>query len=563
MSEKAFLDLAERVWQHQLKESPSLGLLFGDYRYCDQLEDLSEASEERNIRAIDGFLGELQKINAENLSPKLQVSHGLLGYAMREEQEQAQDKLTEMAVGILGISDMLILYHPQASLPKAEHATMLLKRIELYGRLFTQMIERHRAGIARGRVPTARNIARTANQLEKYLKSPVQHDPLLGVTLPAEMSPEQQSDWRNKGADIITATVRPAIQQYVKFMKDEFEPVGRDDQKCGIMWVKDGEQTYARSLARNIDSDTITAKEVHQYGLDEIKRLASEFETIGGRVFEPGLSFADILKRMAADPRMRYESAEQMIKLAENAIDRAWAKMGDWFGTLPKAPCKVVAVPPEAAEDAPPAFYYPPALDGSRPGTYYTNTHQVTERSLFEAETIAFHEAIPGHHLDRTIATELTDVPQFQRLYSTTAFVEGWGLYSEQLADEMGLFSDDIQQLGRLGNDAWRSCRLVLDTGMHALGWDRDKAMQFFLENSPIEDVNVKVETDRYIAWPGQACAYKMGQRKIMEMRQKAEQALGSRFDIRDFHDEVLKDGGLHLAIFEAKMNRWIGEQAK
>lgn len=561
MSDDKFLDLAERVWQHHLLESPSTGLLFGDYRYCDRLEDLSEESEERSLAKSREFSAELAQIKRAELSPRLQISHGLLHHSLREDQQRAEDRLIEMAVGILGVSDMIVIYHPQVYLPEPEYADMLLKRIELYGRLFEQVTERHRAGIARERIPTARNIARTANQLEKYLKGDLASDPLLKVRLTDKMSATQQSEWRQKAADVIARAVRPSVQRYVEFMRREYEPLGRDDKKCGVMWVKDGEELYRRALARNIGSETMTAREVHQYGLDEIKRLAGEFEQLGARVFGGTPSFAAVLKHMADDPTMRYESAEQMIKLAEQAIERAWAKVGEWFGTPPKAPCKVLAVPPEAEEDAPPAFYYPPALDGSRPGIYYTNTHKITERSVFEAETIAFHEAIPGHHLDRTIATELKDVPQFQRLYSTTAFVEGWGLYSEQLADEMGLFSSDVQQLGRLGNDAWRSCRLVLDTGIHAFGWDRDKALEFFLSNSPVERVNATVETDRYIAWPGQACAYKMGQRKIDDVRASAERELGGKFDIREFHDEVLRDGGLHLEVFETKMQRWIEQK--
>ena len=227
---------------------------------------------------------------------------------------------------------------------------------------------------------------------------------------------------------------------------------------------------------------------------------------------------------------------------------------------FPKSPCKVLPVPAESEQHAPPAYYYPPLPDGSRDGTYFLNTYKAETKSIFEAESVAFHEAIPGHHLDRTIAVELQDVPEFQKYVASTAFVEGWGLYSEQLANEMGLYSNDVQQLGRLGNDAWRACRLVLDTGMHGMGWSRDKAIEFFRANSPIEEINAEIETDRYIAWPGQACSYKMGQLKIEELRRKAENELGNNFDIRHFHDEVLCDGGITLPILENKIEAFIAK---
>jgi len=260
------------------------------------------------------------------------------------------------------------------------------------------------------------------------------------------------------------------------------------------------------------------------------------------------------------EPSMRYESKEQMLQLAIDTIERSYKPLDEWFTVFPKSPCKVLPVPAESEQHAPPAYYYPPLPDGSRDGTYFLNTYKAETKSIFEAESVAFHEAIPGHHLDRTIAVELQDVPDFQKYVASTAFVEGWGLYSEQLANEMGLYSNDVQQLGRLGNDAWRACRLVLDTGMHGMGWSRENAINFFKANSPIEAINAEIETDRYIAWPGQACSYKMGQLKIEELRRKAENELGDKFDIRYFHDEVLCDGGITLPILENKINSFIAK---
>ena len=345
---------------------------------------------------------------------------------------------------------------------------------------------------------------------------------------------------------------------YLDQLRVEHLPKGRTDENPGIMWIDGGEEVYLRSLRKYTGHKDTTVKEVHEIGLSEIERLKKEFLEIGKEVFDSIEKPEDVLHKMQTEPSMRYESKEQMLQLAEDTIERAYKPLGEWFTVFPKAPCKVLPVPTQSEKHAPPAYYFPPLPDGSRDGTYFLNTYKAETKSVFEAESVAFHEAIPGHHLDRTIAVELQGVPDFQRYTASTAFVEGWGLYSEQLANEMGLYSNDVQQLGRLGNDAWRACRLVLDTGMHGLGWSRDQAIDFFRSNSPIEEINSNIETDRYIAWPGQACAYKMGQLKIEELRRQAENELGEKFDIRYFHDEVLCDGGITLPILENKIRSFI-----
>ena len=343
-------------------------------------------------------------------------------------------------------------------------------------------------------------------------------------------------------------------------MKTEHLPKGRSDEKSGIMWIEGGEDLYLRALRKYTGHKNTTVKEVHEIGLSEIERLKIEFFEVGKNVFQNVSTPQEVISKMQTDPSMRYESKEQMLQIAIDTIERAYTPLAEWFTVFPKSPCKVLPVPEASEQHAPPAYYYPPLPDGSRDGTYFLNTYKAESKSIFEAESVAFHEAIPGHHLDRTIAVELKNVPNFQKYVASTAFVEGWGLYSEQLANEMGLYSNDIQQLGRLGNDAWRACRLVLDTGMHGMGWSRESAIKFFRENSPIEEINSNIETDRYIAWPGQACSYKMGQLKIEELRRKAENELGDKFDIRYFHDEVLCDGGITLPILENKIESFIQE---
>ena len=443
-------------------------------------------------------------------------------------------------------------------IPDIESADLLLKRLELYKRLFNQIASVQKTGLDNNRVATERNLLRTIDQLENYLETTLDDDPLLLVNFSPNISDGDVSNWKEKAKVIIESNIRPSVLSYLEQLRTEHLPKGRSDDKSGIMWIEGGEEVYLRSLRKYTGHKDTTVKEVHEIGMSEIERLKKEFFEVGKNVFSEVNSPEDVIHKMQTDPAMRYESKEQMLQLAVDTIERAYKPLAEWFTVFPKSPCKVLPVPAAAEQHAPPAYYYPPLPDGSRDGTYFLNTYKAETKSIFESESVAFHEAIPGHHLDRTIAVELQDVPDFQRYVASTAFVEGWGLYSEQLANEMGLYSNDVQQLGRLGNDAWRACRLVLDTGMHGMGWSRDKAIKFFKANSPIEEINAEIETDRYIAWPGQACSYKMGQLKIEELRRKAENQLGDKFDIRHFHDEVLCDGGITLPILENKINTFI-----
>ena len=482
----------------------------------------------------------------------------MLEFTLKNIRQSLQDRTFEYDAGVAGWQKLLLDYHPMFYLPNEESATKLHKRIEKYKDLFEQVSFLQRKALKEGRTATARNVSRTIEQVENYLSLSVEEDLLLKVNFVPEIADDFINSWKETSIEKIEKYVRPAVQSYLELLKGEVLQQSRDDDKSGIIWNPNGEEFYERQLIRYTDDPNASAQKVHQVGMDEIERLKEEFADYGEMVFEPGIEFKSVISKMQTDPSMRYESEEQMLELAEEAIKRAYEPLSEWFTVFPEAPCKVVPVPPESAEHAPPAYYWPPSQDGSRPGTYFLNTYDSTSKSIFEAESVAFHEAIPGHHMDRTIASELKGVPEFQKYAASTAFVEGWGLYSEQLANEMGLYSNDVQQLGRLGNDAWRACRLVLDTGMHGMGWSRDQAISFFLENSPIEKTNANIETDRYIAWPGQACAYKMGQLAIIDLRKKAEKELGDRFDIRQFHDEVLKDGGITIPILRSKIEQFI-----
>ena len=560
MTTDLLVQLSNDFFQNSLDSSPTSAIMRGHKTYFDKLEELTDETFNEETKVVDEFISRLGKIDHDTLSDREKVTYGMLDFALSSNKDSLLDRSWEFGAGVSGFTGFLIDYNQQMFVPDIESADMLLKRLELYKRLFTQIAAVQKVGLDNNRVATERNLLRTIDQLENYLSSAIDNDPLLLVNFSPEISESQISEWKEKAKKIIETNVRPTVLTYMEQLKLEHLPNGRSDEKSGIMWIDGGEEAYLRALRRYTGHKDITVKDVHQVGLSEIDRLKKEFFTIGEGVFPGVTTPEEVLHKMQTDPSMRYESKEQMLQLAVDTIERAYKPLGEWFTVFPKSPCKVLPVPAASEQHAPPAYYYPPLPDGSRDGTYFLNTYKAETKSIFEAESVAFHEAIPGHHLDRTIAVELQDVPDFQKYVASTAFVEGWGLYSEQLANEMGLYSNDVQQLGRLGNDAWRACRLVLDTGMHGMGWSREKAIEFFKANSPIEEINAEIETDRYIAWPGQACSYKMGQLKIEELRRKAEKELGDKFDIRYFHDEVLCDGGITLPILENKIDTFIAK---
>ena len=552
--------LSEDFFQNSLSTSPTSAMMRGYKEYFDQLEELTDETFEEEAQRVDGFISRLKNIDSSSLSNREKVTHGMLEFALSSSKDSLLDRSWEFGAGVSGYTGYLIDYNQQMFVPDLEAADMLLKRLELYERLYIQISAVQKKGLNNNRVATERNLLRTIDQLQNYLKTSADSDPLLLINFSPEISDSEISSWKEKAIEIITAKIRPTVLDYLEQLKTEHLPKGRSDEKSGIMWIEGGEDLYLRALRKYTGHKNTTVKEVHEIGLSEIERLKIEFFEVGKNVFQNVSTPEEVISKMQTDPSMRYESKEQMLQIAIDTIERAYKPLAEWFTVFPKSPCKVLPVPEASEQHAPPAYYYPPLPDGSRDGTYFLNTYKAESKSIFEAESVAFHEAIPGHHLDRTIAVELKNVPNFQKYVASTAFVEGWGLYSEQLANEMGLYSNDIQQLGRLGNDAWRACRLVLDTGMHGMGWSRESAIKFFRENSPIEEINSNIETDRYIAWPGQACSYKMGQLKIEELRRKAENELGDKFDIRYFHDEVLCDGGITLPILENKIESFIQE---
>jgi uncharacterized protein (DUF885 family) len=339
--------------------------------------------------------------------------------------------------------------------------------------------------------------------------------------------------------------VRPAMARYRDFLRDSVLPVARAEDKVGVRNVPDGDTCYA-AMIRRYTSLELTAQEIHEIGLRETKRIMGEMRALGAKVLATE-NLEETLTRLRTDPALYFDTRDSVEEQASEALARAREAIPQYFGILPEAPCEVVRMVPHEEKHSTIAYYRQPALDGSMPGRYFINTYAPETRPRYEAEALAFHEAIPGHHLQIAIAQELQDIPEFRKHTGVTAYVEGWALYTERLADEMGLYSGDLDRIGMLSFEAWRACRLVVDTGMHAMGWSRQQAIDFMLANSALAENNIVNEVDRYIAWPGQALAYKLGQLEILSLRAEAKQAAGDAFDIRKFHDVVLRNGAVSL----------------
>jgi uncharacterized protein (DUF885 family) len=350
--------------------------------------------------------------------------------------------------------------------------------------------------------------------------------------------------------------VKPAFARYHAFLRERIRPAARPQDKPGLAALPGGVASYT-SMIKVHTSLAWTPEEVHALGLAEIARIRGELSALGTKVLGTS-DVAAIQKTLRGDPAMHFTTAEEIEAKAREALARAEAKMGDWFGILPKAPCEVKRMSDLEAPQSTIAYYQQPSTDGSRPGLYMINTYAPTTRPRYEAEALAFHEAVPGHHLQIAIAQELGDLPDFRKHGGTTAFSEGWGLYSERLADEMGLYSGDFDRFGTLSFEAWRASRLVVDTGIHALGWSRQQAIDYMIENTVLAPNNIANEVDRYISWPGQAVAYKVGQLEILRLREDARARLGARFDIKGFHDAVLAHGSVTLPILGDLVEEWV-----
>jgi uncharacterized protein (DUF885 family) len=549
--------VTDEYWEARLEASPLYASFLGDHRYDDRADDLSVESESRLRARWTEFLDTTVGIPAEGLDEADRVTRDLLMEELGDSIRSIDHRLVELAWDQMqGAHAQLLMLASQLRAPEPEHARMAVARIAELARMLDQAAQRYVSGVQSGRTPAQINIARSLNQISGYLDSPLAEDPFVSLAGPEDW--DGADAWRAQLSDSVRDVLRPAFDRYRDVFVTRLQPAARPDDRPGLCHIPDGEELY-QALIELHTGLPLTAAELHEIGRDETtKVLPAEFAEIGGKAFGT-TDLEQIFDKLKNDPDLRYRDGDAILAHAQRCLDAASAAMGDWFGILPKASCVLTPVPDFLAADVPPAYYMPPAPDGSRPGEYYVNLYQPIERGRYSTAAIAYHEAIPGHHLQLAIATERTDLPAFRRLTTAhTAFVEGWALYTERLADEMGLYDSPLDRLGMVASDSWRACRLVVDTGLHAMGWSRQQAIDFMVEHMPVDLDTITVEVDRYIGMPGQALAYKVGQREILQLRAGAGERLGERFDISEFHDVVLGAATISLPVLRRRVEAWV-----
>ena len=548
--------LADEYWELELERSPTTGLFIGDYRRADEMEDLTRAAEDEFIERFDSVATAAKEIDPATLTTDEQVTRAVMMEEANGAATELRSRFAEFAVDpSSGLHVELLQLVGQITVPNAEVADAIVTKWSRLATTFDQALKRLRQGIARDRTPPAISVQKTMAQIDDYLASDLANDPFINLTPPRDFTIDETAAWRDRLTEQVVNSVRPGYAAYRDTLWGEVLEKSRPPERTGLVWLPDGGEAYAGAIRRHTSLD-LAPLDIHNIGLDEIAQIRGQYRELGSRVLGTD-SLTMIYQHLRNDPALRFENVEQIVAAAQASMDRARAAIPDWFGRLPQTDCVMAQIPGPGAEQAPLAFYLPPAVDGSRPGTYFINTTEPATRTRYESEALAFHESIPGHHLQIAIAQELGGIPEFRKHALVTAYVEGWGLYTERLADEMGLYSGDLERMGILSFDSWRAGRLVVDTGMHALGWSRDEAIEYLIMNSPQAPNNIETEIDRYIGRPGQALAYKLGQREIFRLRDEAQRRLGADFDIKGFHDVVLDSGPVPLPLLAERVGAW------
>lgn len=540
-------------WEDLLRRYPTWATRLGDHRYDAQLGEVGPEASAEARAARDAMLDRARKVDPATLDARDRLTHAL--FVEMLETDAATDvchgEQWDLSPRVNPMADLngLPEGHPVKSAADAE---ALLARYAQAPRWFAGSTANLRAGIASGRTPNAESTRLALRMLEIQLAKPDAEWEL--VLLPEVPPGEDEGVWR---ARLVAAMppVRAALADYADFLRAELLPAARPEERAGTSALPDGEACY-RALIRRETSLELDAAAIHQVGLYELARVHEEVRALGQHLFGTD-DLAAIFRRLREDPALRFSTRPEVEAKAAEALARAKAAMPRFFGRLPQADCVVRPIPDYEAPYTYVAYYRQP-VPGKAPGEYRINSWAPETRPRFEAEALAWHESIPGHHLQIAIAQELPAMPAFRRHLGTTAYVEGWALYTERLADEMGLYSGDLDRMGMLSFDTWRASRLVVDTGVHAMGWTRERAVRFMLENTPLAENNIRNEVDRYITWPGQALAYKLGQIEVWKLRREAEARMGPRFDLKGFHDTVLGEGAVTLPVLRGLVEGWI-----
>jgi len=549
----AATELADELFKALLDDRPTAGSLLGVPGYDDRLSDHSAAADDAFAAVLTGIADRVRALDQAGLSEADRLTCAVIIQQAEVHLDWIASRWVEFTVSDFMLTTVPNLLLDLAMVPVTtpDQGESYLRRLAAPPAFFDTLVQRHRAGIAAGLLPVAHLVRAAIAQLD---------DQLATIDMLRRQPSDADPDYAARCAAVVADIVVPAIRGYRDTLAGEILRHGRDADHAGVCWLPDGDRRYATAVRGYTTTDR-SPDELHRTGLDVIARLAAEYVEIGARVFGTD-DLQEIFARLRDDPDLRCRDGDELLVVARDTVRRAEAVAADRFRTLPSSSCVVVAYPSSSALGNPPG-YMGGALDGSRPGTYFVNTKRPADNMRYLGEVTAFHEAVPGHHFESTTRLERTDLPELRRVASLSAFAEGWGLYCERLADEMGLYSDDLARLGMLVMDSTRAGRLVADTGLHAKGWTRQQAIDYLRANTPMAPEYIESEVDRYLADPGQALAYLVGRLEIQRLRELAERSLGDRFDIRDFHEVVLAEGRIPLSALADRVTGWIGRAAR
>ncbi len=556
---KALNTIFSDYWQDRLKHEPELASTLGDKRYDDALTDESVEAYNATLERGRAFLDRLGAVDTAGMTDQEKLSKELLVRTLVQEQEAAKFKPWEMPVNQFnGLHSNLPQLVAELQFDDAEDYDHYITRLSKIPAAFSQITTNMMTGVDDNRVPPKYLMEKVLVQVQAIANQKPEESPfaLPLKKFPAAMPAARQAAIREQMLGVIGKQVLPAYQRFARFLQAQYIPHGRTEP--GIWSLPDGKAYYAFRVRQSTTTD-LTPEQIHQIGEEQVAKDEAEMLVIAKK-----LGFADLKTMQAAvktNPKLHPTSADQLLNTYRGYLDGMRPKLPQLFGRLPKAPLVVEPVPAYIEKDQAAAYYEHGTPDGKRPGTVFINTYQYQTRSLADVEAIAYHEGLPGHHLQIAIAQELEGIPDFRKHSYYTAYTEGWGLYSEHLGKDVGFYQDPYSDYGRLEADIWRGIRLVVDTGVHSQHWSRQQMVDYFHEHSAIDETNIQAEVDRYIAWPAQALGYKIGQLKFLELRAKAEKELGPKFDIRVFHDWILDSGALPLDVVEQRVDGWIAGQ--
>ncbi len=555
---KALKDLLHEQWEYQMRTSPIYASILGDKRYNDKLDDFSQAAIDDNLEQTRRFLVRFEAIDTTGFPEQEALNKEIMVRDLKMNLEGARFKPWEMPVnqfsGIHIDAPQLVSLLSFESVKDYED---YITRLKLLPRLFDQTTDQMRKGMAAGLMPPKILLEKVVTQANGIATTPAEQSPYAHPfdKFPDAISEADRKRLREAGLAAIKDSVLPAYVKFTAFVRDEYAPKGRTEP--GAWSLPDGDAWYAFRVKESTTTN-LTPEEIHQLGLEQVKEIETRMLAVVNQ-----LGYKDLKSFSASlpdNPKVHVHSRKEILDLYQKYTDQMYLKLPELFGRLPKAKVQIMPIE-EFREKEASTEYVEGTPDGSRSGHIMVNTGNFEKGTTLDCETTAYHEGVPGHHMQISIAQELPELPPFRQHEGYTAYTEGWALYSERLGKEVGFFQDPYSYYGHLQDDMLRGIRLVVDTGFHYKHWTRQQVVDFFHEHSAIDEAEVQSETDRYMAWPAQALGYKIGQLEILKLRQYSKDQLGSKFDLRAFHDEVLSGGALPLDVLSARVHEWVAQQ--